>query len=94
MRFRSTIIVLAAVASTGVLLGQHATNTADVASKFQLAPGFALKVWAMEPQLSNGVAFHIDPKGRAWIAESHRWARSIFDITQKTNWLLQDLASW
>ena len=92
MRFRSTIIVLSAVASAGALLGQHATNTADVASKFQLAPGFALKVWAMEPQLSNGVAFHIDPKGRAWIAESHRWARSIFDITQKTNWLLNDLS--
>jgi quinoprotein glucose dehydrogenase len=91
-RFRSSITIFSAVASAASLLGQHATNTADVASKFQLAPGFALKVWAMEPQLSNGVAFHIDPKGRAWIAESHRWARSIFDITQKTNWLLNDLS--
>jgi len=80
------------------LLAQHATNApafaaaSEQASKLQLAPGFQLKVWATEPQLSNGVAFHIDPKGRAWIAESHRWSRSIFDITQKTNWLLHDLA--
>ncbi len=99
MRILSTITILfAGMTAAPGLQGQHTTNAAalaaasDQAAKFQLAPGFALKVWAMEPQLSNGVAFHIDPKGRAWIAESHRWARSIFDITQKTNWLLNDLS--
>ncbi len=75
---------------------QHATNTlaaaAEQASKLPLAPGLRLSVWAAEPQLSNGVAFHLDPNGRVFVAESHRWARSVFDITQRTNWLLQDLA--
>lgn len=62
------------------------------AAKLPLAQGLALSVWAAEPQLSNGVAFHIDHAGRVHVAESHRWARSVFDITQRTNWLLQDLA--
>lgn len=84
--------------AAGSLVAQHAADPAafaaagEQAAKLQLAPGFQLKVWATEPQLSNGVAFHIDPRGRVHVAESHRWNRSIFDITQKTNWLLNDLA--
>ena len=62
------------------------------ARAFQLAPDLHLEVWATEPQLSNGVAFSFDGQGRCYVAETHRYGRSIFDITQKTNWLVNDLA--
>lgn len=94
MPIRSFLLGASVAASLMPALAQHAipAATQEQAAKLQLAPGFRLAVWAAEPQLSNGVAFHIDPRGRAWIAESHRWSRSIFDITQRTNWLLNDLA--
>ncbi|HRI16167.1 MAG TPA: PQQ-dependent sugar dehydrogenase [Verrucomicrobiota bacterium] len=60
--------------------------------KFQLLPGLKLDVWAAEPQLSNGVALSFDGKGRAFIAETHRYGVSVFDITQHTNWLLNDMS--
>ena len=65
---------------------------ASDARRFQLAPGFKLSTWAAEPQLANGVAFSFDNLGRCYIAESHRWSVSIFDITQHTNWLWQDMS--
>ncbi|MBN8247018.1 MAG: PQQ-dependent sugar dehydrogenase [Verrucomicrobia bacterium] len=77
---------------------QHAASPAAFASaasearKFQLAPGLKLDVWAAEPQLSNSVAFGFDGKGRVFLAESDRWAISVFDITAHTNWLLEDMA--
>lgn len=100
MRFPAPLAVAGALAVlvTAAARAQHAAHApafdsaSEQAAKLQLAPGFKLAVWAAEPQLSNGVAFHFDPRGRALIAESHRWSRSIFDVTQKTNWLLNDLA--
>ena len=77
---------------------QHSTNTvafgeaAVSARKFQLLPGLKLDVWAAEPQLSNSVAFCFDGRGRAFLAESDRWAISVFDITAHTHWLLQDMS--
>jgi len=65
---------------------------ASDARRFELAPGFKLSTWAAEPMLANGVAFSFDNQGRCYIAESHRWAVSIFDITQHTNWLAQDMS--
>lgn len=38
------------------------------------------------------MAFAFDGKGQAYLAESDRWAISVFDITQKANWLLADMA--
>ena len=64
----------------------------DESQRFQLAPGLRLSVWAAEPQLSNSVAFSIDGKGRIFLAESDRWAISVFDITTHTNWLLEDMS--
>lgn len=72
------------------------------ARKLQLAPGLKLEVWAADPQLANGVAFSLRaapnpsqpnraPIVQAFVAESFRWANSVFDITQKTNWLLADM---
>ncbi|HTH49230.1 MAG TPA: HEAT repeat domain-containing protein [Candidatus Limnocylindria bacterium] len=77
---------------------QHSTNApafdtaAGESQRFQLAPGLRLSVWAAEPQLSNSVAFSIDGRGRIFLAESDRWAISVFDITTHTNWLLQDMS--
>ena len=77
---------------------QHATNApafseaAAGAKKFQLLPGFKLDVWAAEPQLSNSVAFAFDGRGRAFLAQSDRWAISVFDITAHTNWLWEDMS--
>jgi quinoprotein glucose dehydrogenase len=77
---------------------QHATNqpafeTAyNDAKRLQLAPGLKLSVWATEPQFSNSVAFSFDGRGRVFLAESDRWAISVFDITAHTNWLVQDLS--
>ncbi len=83
----------------GLLLAQHGTSSPPAwaeamegAKRFQLSPGLKLDVWAAEPQLSNSVAFAFDGRGRVYLAESDRWAISVFDITQKTNWLLADMA--
>lgn len=85
--------VLTAVVLRAQHGGQPAFDAAsDGARRFQLAPGLKLDVWAAEPQLSNGVAFGFDGRGRAYIAETHRYGPSVFDITQNTNWLLADMA--
>ena len=64
---------------------------ASGARKFQLLSGLKLDVWAAEPQLSNSVAFCFDRRGRVFLAESDRWAISVFDITAH-NWLWQDMS--
>ena len=82
----------------GILLAQHGSpspawsEATEGTRRFQLSSGLRLDVWAAEPQLSNSVAFAFDGKGQAYLAESDRWAISVFDITQKTNWLLADMA--
>ena len=82
----------------GILLAQHGapspawSEATEGSKRFQLSSGLRLDVWAAEPQLSNSVAFAFDGKGQAYLAESDRWAISVFDITQKTNWLLADMA--
>lgn len=60
--------------------------------KFQLAPGLKISLFAAEPQLENPVSFSIDEHGRFFIAETHRYQISIFDITQNQPWLLNDLS--
>ena len=80
------------------VLAQHATNAPDFgaatteALKLKLGPGLRMDVWAAEPQLSNSVAFAFDGRGRALLAQSDRWAISVFDITAHTNWLLEDMS--
>lgn len=72
----------------------HSTNTVTEADlrKFKLSPGLKAELFASEPLLVNPVAFSIDDRGRFYIAESHRWATSVFDITANTPWLLDDLS--
>lgn len=73
------------------------TNAAPTAAelglrKLELAPGLKAELWAAEPMLENPVAISMDDRGRLFVAETHRWMKSIFDITQKPAWLLEDLA--
>jgi quinoprotein glucose dehydrogenase len=60
--------------------------------KFQVAPDLKISLFAAEPQLENPVSFSIDEHGRFFIAETHRYQISIFDITQNQPWLLNDLS--
>ena len=60
--------------------------------KLQPAPGFKVELFAAEPQVQNPVAFSIDERGRMFVAETHRWRSSIFDITKAAPWLLSDLS--
>ena len=60
--------------------------------KLQVAPGLKIELFASEPQLANPVAISVDEKGRVFVAETHRYKSSIFDITQHTPWLQDDLS--
>ena len=57
-----------------------------------LADGLEAKPFAAEPMLANPVAFDVDDQGRVWIAETHRFLRSVFDVTQQAAWSKDDLA--
>ena len=39
--------------------------------------------------LENPVSFSFDDRGRCYVAETHRWSQSIFDITKNPAWLLE-----
>lgn len=73
---------------------QHATNTAAEAKlkQLQVAPGLKVELIAAEPLLQNPVAFSVDERGRFFIAETHRYKKAVFDITQRVPWLLDDLS--
>ncbi len=81
--------------STATAFGQaHGPASDDAAlsvKKFEAAPGLKVDLFAAEPTLQNPVAFSIDEKGRFFIAETHRYKDAIFDITQKSAWLTNDL---
>lgn len=94
MRLLCSIALAVAVLASGRAAESHSANTALAADlkKLKLAPGLKAEVVAAEPLLQNPVAFSIDARGRYFIAESHRWATSVFDITKETPWLLDDLS--
>jgi quinoprotein glucose dehydrogenase len=73
---------------------QHAANSAAEAKlkQLQVAPGLKVELVAAEPLLQNPVAFSVDERGRFFIAETHRYKKAVFDITQRVPWLLDDLS--
>ncbi len=91
---------VAAVSWAAAVGAGHSTNSTAVATdaaesaikKFAAAPGFKVRLFAAEPQLENPVAISVDERGRVFVAETHRYKNAIFDVTVKTNWLLQDLS--
>ena len=58
----------------------------------QLAPALRATLWAAEPLIENPVAISFDDRGRCYIAETHRWSQSVFDITKLPAWLESDLS--
>jgi len=60
--------------------------------QLQVAPGLKVELVAAEPLLQNPVAFSVDERGRFFIAETHRYKKAVFDITQRVPWLLDDLS--
>ncbi|PHX85139.1 MAG: heme-binding protein [Opitutia bacterium] len=57
--------------------------------RFKLPPGLTVSLWAAEPMLANPVAFNFDEKGRAFVAETHRYRSSVLDIRDYM-WILED----
>ncbi len=47
----------------------------DLTSRFDVAPGLAVTLWADTPQLYNPAAFDIDARGRVWVAEAVNYRR-------------------
>jgi quinoprotein glucose dehydrogenase len=95
MRALSVCFLLGLVSSLDAIAaeGLAATNAAALdLKKFQLGPGLKAELFASEPLLHNPVAFSIDGRGRFFVAETHRWNHSVFDVTQNTPWLLDDLS--
>ena len=102
MRSRLSSVILALVAtlllsangSTLSAAEAHSTNSSVALEmkKFQLAPGLKIELVAAEPLLSNPVCFSIDSRGRFFVVETHRYRKSILDITANTPWLLDDLS--
>ncbi len=92
MSFRLALALLSC--ATFPALAQQATNAAAEAKlkQLQAAPGLKVELVAAEPLLQNPVAFSVDERGRFFVAETHRWGNSVFDITKQVTWLLNDLS--
>ncbi|MCC6782409.1 MAG: c-type cytochrome [Planctomycetes bacterium] len=69
-----------------------ASEPLQVPSGLVLAADLVARPFAAEPLLKNPVAFDVDDRGRVWVAETHRYLRSVFDITQQPAWLADDLS--
>jgi quinoprotein glucose dehydrogenase len=54
--------------------------------------GFSVAAVASEPNLANPVAFCFDPKGRIFVAETHRVFKGVEDNRHHMDWLDDDLA--
>jgi len=61
-------------------------------ASFTLAPGLVCDLLAAEPDLCNAVAFAIDGKGRAYVAETFRIRDGVFDTRDYMQWKDDDLA--
>jgi quinoprotein glucose dehydrogenase len=59
---------------------------------FRVPAGLAVELFADEPLLANPVAFCIDPKGVAYVAETFRLGEGVTDTREHMDWLEDDLA--
>ena len=60
---------------------------------FRVPAGLEVELFAAEPLLANPVAFSIDEKGVAYVAETFRHGAGVTDTRNHMNWLDDDLAS-
>jgi quinoprotein glucose dehydrogenase len=64
------------------------------AAGFGLPEGFAVELFAAEPEVANPVAFSIDERGRVFVCESFRQNRGVTDNrSHDAAWVDADLAS-
>lgn len=70
-----------------------ASDEAERAIKrFTYPQGWKAELWAAEPDVAHGVAFHVADDGRVFVAESFRAWRGVPDIRGIMSWLDEDLA--
>ena len=92
MKMLYSLLLLAPFLTYGQTSSEPRFEEAQTAArKWQLSEGLQIEVFAAEPQLQNPVSFSVDEKGRVYVAETHRFLQSVFDITHHTNWLMSDL---
>ena len=62
----------------------------EAAAGFQLPPGFAVSVFASEPEVQNPIGLAWDARGRLWIAENYTYAERAkrFDLGLKDRILI------
>ena len=60
---------------------------------FRVPSGLKVELFAAEPLLANPVAFCIDEKGVAYVAETFRHSDGVTDTRNHMDWLNDDLAS-
>jgi quinoprotein glucose dehydrogenase len=65
------------------------------AAGFGMPAGFAVELFAAEPDVANPVAFSIDERGRVFVCEAFRAAKGVGDNNgnQTAGWLEADLAA-
>src|ERR1035438_6357073 len=59
---------------------------------FRVPAGLTVELFAAEPHLANPVAFCIDEKGVAYVAETFRHSDGVTDTRSHMNWLDDDMA--
>jgi quinoprotein glucose dehydrogenase len=59
---------------------------------FRIPPGLKVELFAAEPLLANPVAFCIDEKGVAYVAETFRHGDGVTDTRNHMDWLDDDMA--
>lgn len=61
-------------------------------ARMKAPEGFAVKLWAAEPNLANPVAMYVSNKGDVYVAETYRLKSGVDDIRDHMDWLDDDLA--
>ncbi|MCK5942270.1 MAG: HEAT repeat domain-containing protein [Planctomycetes bacterium] len=59
----------------------------------QLADGLRAELVAAEPDICNGVAFHVDDRGNIYVCETFRVRDGVFDNRNYMRWLDDDLGA-
>ncbi len=70
-----------------------ALEAGDAAKRATVAGGLTATVWAHEPQMANPVSFCFDGKGRAYVAETTRFAKGVPDTRNHMYWVDEDIGS-
>ncbi|HEX9793680.1 MAG TPA: PVC-type heme-binding CxxCH protein [Planctomycetota bacterium] len=90
----SSFFAIAALAGLAGAAAQEPTEAERAIAAFRVPPGFTVDLFAAEPLLANPVAFHVDERGRVFVAETYRQeTEGVPDNRSHSYWLLDDLAA-